>query len=239
MLHLIRTMARLPVIFFREHGQNKKYEFADRIIHEWNLRVYDYPPSCTGFMHRNGKIDGIGYRDAGAGDFLYVAIELAAPVNGNFVCALDEITNRPTIKEYDYKWDLTFVGSKGCDNDPILGRVPLKNSTHKIGNTILGFPLSDWSNKDIWEYTEMFNVPYESRRYDKNNEYREFEDKRYNNNYHYACTDCLNPKNDAMVWCRLVNKPIKNISDKMRYEENLDGAKKAMTYIDFKGVQNA
>ncbi len=240
LLHLITTTidSNLPVVFFRHPGQNKKYEFADTIIHKLDLEVYNYPPSFSWFLYRAGRIDGYDFMDMG-GEPMAVAMELVKPTGGKFYCALNEMANMPTAKEVEYPWGLTFHGHKSCDCDPIVESVPLKQQELRLGSTVIAYPLKDWLHEDVWEYTERFNVPYEARRYDKTNGYEEFENKDYNTDYHYACTDCLMPDATDMVWCERVKKMVKNISHKMNYEENLELLKQKATYIDFKGVQNA
>ena len=216
---------------FRIEGQPKKYEFADKIIKDWDLEVYDYLPTQISLMNKENKIDAIMLRSFGQNGWAYVASELHS---GNGGCVLRDFVSAPIIPFYDYKWDLTFIGNKSCDEDPILGKTPIKKGASRVGNTILYCPIRKWTNKDIWAYTERYNVPYNDRRYDKSNGYKEFKDKTYNENYHFCCTDCVNPNKDEMVMCPLLGKEIKNIGNNMKYEENLDFYKGIMPYIDFK-----
>jgi len=234
MLHLIRSVKNIPVLQFRFEGQPKKYEFADKVIKEWGLTRYDYPPSHIDIMCLNDNLDAIMWRDTGKNGLMYVAIELLKPDNGHFSCVYLDFIEYPRIPSYDYKWDLTLIGSKSCDVDPIMGEIKIKNKLSKLGNTNLYCPIEDWTDEDIWEYTEKYNVPYNNKRYDKDNGYKEFKDKTFNENYHYCCTECVNPNNDKMVICPLTNSERENIGDKMQYAERLDAYKKMVSYIDFK-----
>ena len=46
MLHLLKFECGidLPVVQFREPAFRERYVYSDKLIHEWNLEVYDYPP---------------------------------------------------------------------------------------------------------------------------------------------------------------------------------------------------
>jgi len=233
-LHLLRSMGiNIPILFWREHGQNKKYEFADLLIHLWDLKVYDYPPSAVDIVNLGDKFDGIGFRSFGNTALVYVAIELHPPTDEMFSCAIEEILNKPTIPTFDYKWDLTLSGHKSGDIDPILGEIPLKHDKVQFGTTTVFYPLRDWTDAEVWQYIIENNVPYEKRRYDANNGFKEREDKTYNNNYHFACTACLNPGNGAKAWCRLMNKEIENIGHTIDYAGKLKIYKALSDYIDY------
>lgn len=233
MLHLIRSIKNIPIIQWRFEGQNKKYEFADKIIKDWDLERHDYQPSYVDIMCLGDKIDAITWRGLGDKGLMYVAVELHKP-NGKFCCAYLDFIKLPRIQSYDYKWDLTFIGNKNCDVDPILGAVPVKDKISKLGNTKLYCPIRDWTNEDIWEYTEKYNIPYNDKRYNKEDGYKEFEDKTYNENYHFTCTECLNPNNEDFVMCPITKKERINIGNAMKYPERLKAYKKMMSYIDFK-----
>ena len=148
MLHLIQSIKDIPIIQWRIEGQGKKYEFADCLIKEWSLKRYDYLPSFIDIMCLDNKIDAVMWRDMGNNGLMYVAAELRKP-NGIFSCAYLDFIKQPRISSYDYKWDLTFIGNKNCDVDPILGAVPIKKKISKLGNTDLYCPLRDWTHEDI------------------------------------------------------------------------------------------
>lgn len=236
MLHLVRSVQDVPVVQWRLERQNKKYEFADKVIKDWDLKRYDYPPSYVDIMCLGNKIDAVTWRDTGNNGLMYVAAELHKPNGNGFDCAYLDFILQPRIPAYDYKWDLTFIGNKSCDVDPILGAVPIKKKISKLGNTDLYCPIRDWTHEDIWEYTEKYNVPYNDKRYDKENGYKEFEDKTYNENYHFACTECVNPNNEKIVTCPITKKERPNIGNKMKYPEKLKAYKMRVSYIDFKEV---
>jgi hypothetical protein len=223
----------IPILFWRENGQVKKYEFADLIIHLWNLKVYDYPPTVTDIVSLGDKFDGVEFRKFGNTALVYVAIELHPPTDNYFSCAIEEILNKPTIPSFEYKWDLTLSGHKSSDTDPILGDIPLKYDKVQFGTTTVFYPLKDWTDSEVWQYITENNVPYDKRRYDPNNNFKEQQDKTYNNNYHFACTDCLNPNKDKKVWCRLAGKEVENIGATIDYKDKLKQYKSMSNYIDY------
>lgn len=235
MLHLVHSIKKIPILQWRFQGQPEKYEFSDRIIKEWELTVYDYPPTYVDIVCSGNEFSAIGLRDIGNGGLAYVAVDLLKPIDNNFGCALRDFVNYPTISSFNYPWGLTFIGNKSCDYDPVLKTVFIKKSIVMVGNTILYCPLRDWTDEDIWKYTEKYNVPYNDKRYDKDNGYKDFEDKTYNAESYYVCTDCVNPNLDKMVHCPLLGCEKKNIESIMNYEEKLKIYKAGMHYIDFGG----
>jgi len=236
MLHLILSIKDVPVIQWRHKRQPKKYEFADKIIKEWGLERHDYQPSFIDIMCLDDKIDVITWRDMGDNGLMYVAIELHKPNGNGFDCAYLDFIQQERIPSYDYNWDLTFIGNKSSDVDSILGAVPIKSKISKLGNTNLYCPIRDWTDEDIWGYTEEYNVPYNDKRYDKSNGYKEFKDKTYNENYHFCCTECVNPNSEEIVTCPITKKERMNIGNEMQYPEKLKTYKEMMSYIDFKEV---
>lgn len=235
MLHLVYSIKNIPIIQWRIQGQTKKYEFSNRIIKEWNLTIYDYLPTRMDIVCSGDEFSAVGLRDMGNGGWAYVATDLVKPIDSNFGCALIDFIEHPTVQFFNYPWGLTLIGNKSCDYNPVLGEMPIKKSVSIIGNTILYCPLRDWTDEDIWEYTEKYNVPYNDKQYNRNNGYKDFENKTYNEGCYYACTDCVNPNNDEMVQCPLLGKKKKNISSLMNYEEKLEFYKKGLKYIDFGG----
>ena len=231
LLHLLRKVSgKIPVVFWRENSQFQKYGFANRMINMWNLSVYDYLPIKNEILYHNGRIDGVGFRTVGNA-FFSVHIELARPYNGLFSCALKEIIGKPKTF-FEYPWDTTFIGAKSSDVDPILGPMKLKTDSVPLGNTLLVFPLKDWTDEDIWDYTRTNHLPYDERRYNKDNGFKEFEDKTYNNNYHFACTDCINPEEEEEVYCPMVMKKIVNMGKNIDYAGKLKTYKATFTYIE-------
>ena len=233
MAHMIRrTWSNVPIIHWRETSQFQKYDFADEIIREWNLTVFDYPPVANDVIYHDGHFDGLGFRRVGDGLF-YVAIELLKPTGELFSCAIRDILGRPVAQYFSYPWDLTFLGLKASDNDPILGAIKLNTDSFQLGTTTIIMPLREWTDEDIWEYTKKYDLPHDRKRYNPDSGFKDFNDKTYNNNYHYACTNCLNPEFPEKVYCPLQGIRIENVGPKINYAKKLEEYKKMFSYIDW------
>ncbi|MDP2682016.1 MAG: phosphoadenosine phosphosulfate reductase family protein [Deltaproteobacteria bacterium] len=218
LLHLARQIKKdIPVILWRENSQLKKYEFANRIIDEWHLKVYDFPPAINDIVYRHGKMDGVGFYMIG-GNYVYKAIELSNP-NGHFACSMEDILMKPTCERYNFKWDAVLSGHKKADIDALLGKVELKTDLIQSGNVSLCYPLFDWTDADIWEYIHSNNVPYNEKRYGKDGV--EFKDKTYNENYHAACVKCLDPNEQENVYCEKEKKEVQNMGKLIDYKKRL------------------
>lgn len=212
MLYLIRKIMKdLPVLFMKEPFFPKKYKFANRIIEEWNLTVYDYYPIATDFIYRNNDMEIINWYNGYGNALLYLPTGICNH-NGEFICAISDLLNKPKVTNFKFPWDTIFVGHKNNDIDPILGHTTLKERTVKIQQMTLALPIIDWSDKDIWDYAIKNHIPYNDKRYDKNNNFREFEDKTYNNDYHPCCKLCLDNKEPEWIKCPKSGNIVKNIS---------------------------
>ena len=54
LLHLVRRVRKdLPVVFFREPFQPRRYAFANDIIEDWELNVHEWPPIATAVAFKN------------------------------------------------------------------------------------------------------------------------------------------------------------------------------------------
>lgn len=221
MLHLIRTIKKdIPVLFFKEAFHPKKYIFANSVITDWDLTVYEYPPTMIEIMHNNGVTELVNLYSLGLGAYIYLPTGVVQTQDSN-VCALRDIYQKPKIDNFLYKWDLTFIGHKDSDKDIILENAKPHGGYRAIGFTYFVYPLKDWTDKDVWEYMGKNNIPYNDKRYDKANEYREFKDYTYNNDYHECCYNCINPEQPDITFCQLENKPILNNSRMMNFKNKI------------------
>jgi 3'-phosphoadenosine 5'-phosphosulfate sulfotransferase (PAPS reductase)/FAD synthetase len=211
MLHLTRSMGLdLPVVFNRIQVFPAKQRFANVVIDAWSLKVYSYPPVDTELCLEPER-DLINYYSVGDGKTLMMPVGVRAPKPGEqFSCGLEDFVRAPkgTIA---YPWDVAFIGHKSSDVDPLFGEVPLSNVTAQVTPNLKAvFPLAHFTDANIWEYTERFDVPYNSARYDKDNGYREFKDDAGNNDYYPVCTACLEPGGE--VHCPKLGVTIPNMN---------------------------
>lgn len=220
MLHLIRSMGyELPVIFHREPFFPEKYEFANKIIQEWGLTVYDYPPIDTAVFKKNGFVEIINYYQARKKTIMLPTGIIEPDYTKKYLCGLTDLLQKP-LGNYTYKWDVVFIGHKSSDVDPLQGSVKLHLDLKiNAGSVDLAFPLRNWTDDDIWDYMEKNNVPYQENRY---KERKELTDKTYNPDYFPTCTRCLDKDNPSQVECPKLNMVINNISSVVKQVDNIE-----------------
>lgn len=219
LLHLIRSKGiTLPVIFHKEPFYPEKYEFANKVIKDWGLTVYDYPPLDTAVFKKNGHIEILNYYQAGAKSVILPTGIIEPDYTKKYLCGLTDLLQKP-LGNYTYQWDVVFIGHKSSDVDPLQGAVPLHLDLKvNLGSVDLAFPLRDWTDDDIWDYTEKNDVPCQTNRYINR---EEIEDKTYNSDYFPVCTRCLDKDNPMQVDCPKLNMAINNISSLVNQVEDI------------------
>ena len=214
MLHLIRQVWKeAPVLFFKEAFFPKKYAFANKVILDWDLAVYDFPPFYTDFVSKGDSFEILNWYRGYGKALLYMPSGTHKYKAGEaFLCAKKDVLGKPTAAGYSFPWDTIFIGHKNNDKDPIFGITGLKSDIVTVQAMTLALPIRHWSDADIWKYTIENNVPYNDSRYNKDNGFKEFPDNTYNNDYHPCCFKCLDCKEPAEVMCPKSGKYVKNIS---------------------------
>ena len=222
LLHLFKTMGiTLPILFHREPFEPKKYIFANSVILAEEYTVYDYQPSRTSMAKTGDKVEIINHYQVGDHATIWLGTGIKEPEEGKpFLCGLSDIYSKP-IGYFKFPWDVCLVGHKNCDMDPILGAIPLKVDINKTAACDYAYPLRYFSDEDVWEYTEKFDVAYNDRRYDKANGYKEFSDITYNNDYYHTCIRCIDKDEPDMVYCPKFKKQLVNISKATDYSPTL------------------
>ena len=203
MLDLIRRCGfYFPILFYREPYFPKKCKFANRLIEDWNLVVYDYPASATSIGEVDGRMEIMNYYLLSDGKINRLPTGVYDPVGGEpYLCGYEDLYLKPT-GGINFPWDVLFVGHKSSDVDFLLGPIPLIQTVYKAdGGPTISFPIRNFTDEDIWEYTEQFSIPYNEKRYDKDNGYAEFSDRTYNNDWYPTCTACLKSDAEANVYC--------------------------------------
>ena len=192
MLDIARRLGiELPLVFNRFPFGARKQRFANRIIDEWDLRVHTYPPVRTEITLKP-DFDVIFQYALPDNKTLLMPMGLKDPVPDKpFLCGLLDVICTPRGNLL-YPWDTAFLGHKSCDVTRLMGAVPLVDYVTKVSDHLTSvFPLRDFTDEDVWEYTERFAVPYNEARYNKADGYREFSDIEFNDDYFYACTNCM------------------------------------------------
>lgn len=208
---------KLPIIFHREPFMPKKYEFANSVIADCEYAVYDYPPIATSLVKKDDNFEIVSYQQTGT-KVIYMPTGIKAPIAGEpFLCGLEDIYNKPK-GSFGYPWDMGLIGHKSCDVDPILGALPL-NTRLQInrGSSDFAFPLADFTDSDVWNYTIRYNLPINEKRYNRADNWREFSDITYNPDYFPACIACMDSDAPAMVYCPKAKREIANVSANIAY----------------------
>lgn len=202
-LHLVQKVRPdLPVIFHREPFQPHKYAFANKVILEMGLRVYDYPASGTAVQEGGGELEIVSRYMVGR-DHCIVPTGIRPPVEGEpLVCGLADIYHKP-LGAFRYPWDLVFHGHKSCDVDPVMGVVGLAaDFARNVDSVSACFPIRHFTDEEVWAYTEKHKLPIHHERYEKIGQvWREREDKHHNPDYINACTACMRSDGPRAVPC--------------------------------------
>lgn len=221
LLHLLKTMGiKLPLLFHREAFCPEKYEFANRIILEEGYTAYDYPPGFT-MLDKGpaGDFEVINHYQVGKNSTIRLGTGIKEPVEGKpFLCGLEDLYNKPT-GGFRFKWDVCLVGHKSSDIDPLMGPIPLRCDINKVSNgPDYAYPLRHFTDEDIWAYTEKHGVPFNDKRYNRDDGYKEFSDITYNPDYFHTCMRCIDKDSPAEVYCPKYKKTLVNISNTVDYE---------------------
>lgn len=215
-LHLVRQVADLPVIFHREPFQHHKYAFASRVIKEWDLSIYDYLPVRTEVQEQDGEFEIVKHYQVGART-CSVPVGIREPA-GRLICGLNDIYLCPK-GSIAYPWDVVFHGHKSTDSDPIMGDVPLgADSVRALDYASVSFPIRHFTDADVWEYTERFGLPVHGERYEKTaGGWRERADKTDNPDYINACVACMS--GGAFVECPKLGHRVASVRNQLKWAE--------------------
>jgi len=195
MLHIILSVRKVPVIYWREPYYQSKFRHAQKVAEKWNLSVYDYPPTHTDFLCLDDYFDVYNYYDVGGSYMnLYTGTRNYTKDDKEYLCAVNDLINRPKVPSYDFKWDCIFHGHKQCDPLYVTDHIELPK-VKLFGKGIMALPIKDWTDEDIWEYIHYYKLPYNKARYDNKDEKR-------NNDLFPTCHDCLDPNNSDGCYCK-------------------------------------
>jgi 3'-phosphoadenosine 5'-phosphosulfate sulfotransferase (PAPS reductase)/FAD synthetase len=222
LLHLLREMGcNLPIVFHRDPWFPSKYAFAEAIIQDWQLEVHDYPPSAVTLWEKNDIVAFTNHYQIGPRRFLHLPKNILPPEEGKkWLCGLREVLGRPT-GAFNYPFDVAFIGHKSSDKDQMAGSVTLHTDIKQNAGTAPdgAFPLRHWTDADVWDYTERFNVPQQRDRYDVGGKC-ERSDKEHNSDYAHVCIACIDRREKAVsVQCPRLGMQVTNVSAEVPYTE--------------------
>jgi 3'-phosphoadenosine 5'-phosphosulfate sulfotransferase (PAPS reductase)/FAD synthetase len=214
LLREANLLSAVQLVTFRHPAFQNRYAFADRIINEWSLDPLIVYHGWNSILAGNGRVDLIGTAQIrGAKIHLPVANMVSDPKSEIWSCALDnQLPHAVDLIKFDF--DLVLLGSKQGDVDPVVGKVAVKNVVeHSDRQASLLFPLRDWTDDDVWQFIHAKHIPYDTKRYIKSPDGMA-DDVAYPEHSEYlpVCTACLNPANQAEVWCPKLNKMIPSVN---------------------------
>lgn len=217
LLHLLRTAEiELPVVFFREPWQPRKYAFHDQLIRDWELHVLSWHPSGVGYQQTGDEFELQNCYRLGTME-MTCPTGIVPPADGlPWACGV-EMGTRPTQDGLDVypHFQALWVGHKRSDCDVVLGgdagsRI---HARMRADGSRTFFPLRDWTDADVWDYIEEFDVPHDIERYEKHEGvWRERPHRRHNADYVHACTACMDRRAEAprYVLCPKLGMTIEN-----------------------------
>lgn len=222
LLHLVRQQVDIPVIFHREPFQHHKYEFANRVMREWDLTVLDYLPIASAVKENEYGFEIQKFYQIGARRSV-IPIRLAPPEPGErIICGLTDIYEGPK-GNIIYPFDLVFSGHKSSDVDFIHGAIPLAADVARNTDCASSvFALREFTDEDVWAYTELHDLPIHRERYEKvDGHWQEKADRRSNPDYVSGCMACMSQKSPGVVPCPKLNGlQITNVSAQLRQADN-------------------
>ena len=228
MLHVLLHYCGLdlPVIQYREPKFRERYAYSDRLIKEWGLTVYDYPPTRvaiadgpdveTGIM----RFDMLKYYQWGH-TAVVMSLGTERPKQGEkFLCGVTDFLQRPT-GNFNWPWESVYIGTKYSDTDLIKGHVPLALDIRAVpGGPMNLYPMRDWTDRDIFAYLEDEGVTPDPTRYIKTESgWTNNSDKSLNADFYPVCFNCVDRHAGPHVDCPKLNARISNISHLAPYED--------------------
>jgi hypothetical protein len=207
LLHIVREMGiKWPCMFHRDPYFPKKYIYVNWLIAEWDLICYDYPAYKCSVFWQNGTFEVVRHFYCGPQDMILCAM-LYKPeefIEGEYLCAYKDVYLQPK-GSYHYAWDVGLQAHRMHESKPHSGHKPngLRWVFKRIPNgTDFVQPLREWTNQDVFEYSNINNLPFNDRvYYVDNGEFLPLPDSTYNPDRRPACYECMLPSKDMAVFC--------------------------------------
>lgn len=185
LLHLFRHL-RLPVVTMIPPVLNQA-EWANglRVAQEWGVAIYGINPEASVLIEKNGYI---------AVQTRYGPLGWQQSVRPGTACLKDAIFVRTPAVNEPLPFDMLIAGQKKGDPN-FLGEtmddVPAKTTIN--GQTVL-HPLRNWTDKDIWDYIDAYQIPVDVARYDVKAR-AEIDNTKASNDRVHGCVACLDHRN--------------------------------------------
>jgi 3'-phosphoadenosine 5'-phosphosulfate sulfotransferase (PAPS reductase)/FAD synthetase len=214
----------VPVIYLRAFNHPTKHFFAEKIMKEWGLNVIEPLPAYRDVVAKGDHVELIEVYQQTKDIPFYFPIEAEPDYQpgANCLCAIDKL-NAPKSSEVG-GFDSVFIGHRGDDVDPVYGAIPVKDYVAQIGDVRMVYPLKDWSEADIWEYSRWQEIPQNDERYVLGLQ-------RGNNDYYPLCTRCLESKENE-VFCPKAKGPVHGLGNLIDAEQRADYWRKQFINIE-------
>ena len=222
-LHMVMQYKKLKVVFHRHPFQHHRYEYAHKVISEWDLHVIDYAPAGTAVSENENETNIVSYYQVGQKPVYLPTGLVQTDCGKNTLCALDEVYGRPT-GTFNYPFDLVFHGHKSVDVDPVLGGVPLFTDVAlNVGSVSAAYPIRHFTNEDVWSYIEDHDIPINHLAYErKEGKWVAKQDKSGSPDYLSCCFSCLSTKTGNNVHCPKWGRTVSNVSNQVRWANKPD-----------------
>jgi len=216
LLHLMYSHGiRMPVVYFRDPFFPRKNRFVNLVIDSYLLECHDYPPLRVSLKHSPQMIALVSEYSTGPASTAAVLKNSITYQDGDderdFLCGVNFLL-RP-CGTFAFPWDVALVAHRNDDTDPIFGPIPLhSNIVYRDEGPDFIFPIREWSEADVWDYTERYDVPIQADRYDVANR-REWPDKTFNSDWYPTCFRCVDKRTPGqIVFCPKMKRDIVNVS---------------------------
>lgn len=232
----------IPVLFLRERNiPRAKLFFAEDVIRKWNLTVHTLEFCHTDLVSTPEATEIVRLYPLGANQFgqnsaLYLPIGCDKSFSrSNYKCGLDVIREQPRAQQdQPYPWDITIMGHRSADVDPIHGPIPLRETIVECGATHMVYPIADWTDKQVWDYTLLQGLPVNEKRYDLEMRTEKM-DRRFNNDYLDICTRCFEAGASSRVHCPKIDREI-DAWPLLDYEKNNQKYRNSFAAVDTSGT---
>jgi 3'-phosphoadenosine 5'-phosphosulfate sulfotransferase (PAPS reductase)/FAD synthetase len=201
MLDLVRKVRPdVEVLYFRQPFFPHKHRFANRVIDDWELQAYDYPPTLSRYIQEGDFFDVCDFYYVTPKDYYLMVRGCKRDENG--IC-IHDILNVPKVKEYSFKWDCAFIGQKECDK--AAGYSRQMNHIALLDKKMYAFPLKDWTDQDVWDYIGDNNLPINEARYLR-------QEESLNEDILPTCNNCMDYRNKGQVYCPKLKRTIMSVA---------------------------
>lgn len=226
LLWLIREQKPdIDVLYFDAFPSPTKHEFAHKIIQKWGLSVHSPVARGRDAVTNGDHLELAELHELAPGQFTYFPIEAEAEYvpDENCLCGLEKLTTEVS-PECEFHFDAAFVGIRGDDVDPTWGDgAPPSYVIHRGDNFRLVYPLKNWTEKDIWQATDLLEIPQNWARYSRN-------EMAANNDYYPLCTKCLG--SDSGVICPQTNLPLPGMRATLKLDDRREVWRKSFVNIN-------